>query len=366
MDLKKIYIEPTSNCNLKCKTCIRNTWTHDFKDMDFNMFKKIINDLRQFQSLETIMISGFGEPLIHKNIIDMIKMIKELNLNVELITNGTLLNEEMCKELINSKLDKLWVSIDGVSEKSYENIRVGAKQAKVLKNLINLKRLRKESNSKMMLGISFVAVEDNIEEIPELLTLARKIAAKDIKVTNVLPYTKDMVKKALYNRTITLGACDVLDFKFNIDLPIIDVDEKTKEPLYRVFRSMNNVCVMGDLIARKFDYCKFIKEGCMVIGADGRVSPCLALLYRNKTFLHGYERDIKAVSYGNVKETNLYDIWNSNEYSDFRKRVDEFVFPGCTYCGGCNLLESNEEDCFGNEFPVCGACLWAQGIIQCP
>jgi cholesterol oxidase len=39
---------------------------------------------------------------------------------------------------------------------------------------------------------------------------------------------------------------------------------------------------------------------------------------------------------------------------------------GCTFCGGCDMSESNVEDCFGNEFPTCGGCLWSQGVVQCP
>jgi len=47
--------------------------------------------------------------------------------------------------------------------------------------------------------------------------------------------------------------------------------------------------------------------------------------------------------------------------------LQNFAFAPCTFCGGCDLSETNEEDCIGNDiFPVCGGCLWAQGIIQCP
>ena len=51
----------------------------------------------------------------------------------------------------------------------------------------------------------------------------------------------------------------------------------------------------------------------------------------------------------------------------YRERLHNFVFAPCSFCGGCDLSEKNEEDCLGNtESPVCGGCLWAQGIIECP
>jgi hypothetical protein len=62
----------------------------------------------------------------------------------------------------------------------------------------------------------------------------------------------------------------------------------------------------------------------------------------------------------------LSDIWNDDAYVAYRERVMGFAFAPCTFCGGCELLDSNETDCLGNPFPVCGGCLWAQGLIQCP
>ena len=59
-------------------------------------------------------------------------------------------------------------------------------------------------------------------------------------------------------------------------------------------------------------------------------------------------------------------MWEDEAYVAFREKVKKFDFSYCVQCGGCHRLESNQEDCFGNEHPTCGACLWAQGFIQCP
>jgi hypothetical protein len=76
--------------------------------------------------------------------------------------------------------------------------------------------------------------------------------------------------------------------------------------------------------------------------------------------------ELRAYVVGNVVERNLSDLWNDPEYVAFRKRIQGFDFSPCTICGGCELSEANEEDCFGNTFPTCGGCLWAQGVIQYP
>ncbi len=86
----------------------------------------------------------------------------------------------------------------------------------------------------------------------------------------------------------------------------------------------------------------------------------------HKTFLSRYERSLRRYEVGNVTSQDLHDLWNLPEYLSFRERVRKFDFSPCTFYGGCDLLERNEQDCFGNPFPTCGGCLWAQGVIRCP
>jgi MoaA/NifB/PqqE/SkfB family radical SAM enzyme len=92
----------------------------------------------------------------------------------------------------------------------------------------------------------------------------------------------------------------------------------------------------------------------------------MGLLHTYKTYLYGNERAVHSYSFGDIDDDTLWKIWNSNQYRKFRKKLRAFEFSPCYVCGGCNLLEENKEDCYGNTFPVCGGCLWAQGVIQCP
>jgi MoaA/NifB/PqqE/SkfB family radical SAM enzyme len=89
-------------------------------------------------------------------------------------------------------------------------------------------------------------------------------------------------------------------------------------------------------------------------------------VHSHASFLNDRERFSRRYVVGNVAESSLLDLWHAPDYIAFRERVQSFQFTPCTFCGGCNLSETNEEDCFGNPFPTCGGCLWAQGIIQCP
>jgi MoaA/NifB/PqqE/SkfB family radical SAM enzyme len=92
----------------------------------------------------------------------------------------------------------------------------------------------------------------------------------------------------------------------------------------------------------------------------------MGLLHSHRTYLYGLERRVRSHAFGDLREEDLFEIWNSKAYADFREKVKAFDFSPCHVCGGCSMLESNEEDCYGNTFPACGGCLWAQGVIQCP
>jgi hypothetical protein len=99
---------------------------------------------------------------------------------------------------------------------------------------------------------------------------------------------------------------------------------------------------------------------------DGKIAPCLGLLHAHRTYLNGVERAVSEYLVGDIRSDGLFRAWSSGEYARFREKVRSFEFAPCHLCGGCGLLEKNEEDCYGNTFPACGACLWAQGVIQCP
>ena len=113
-------------------------------------------------------------------------------------------------------------------------------------------------------------------------------------------------------------------------------------------------------------YCRFVGEGAVAVAWDGGVSPCAALMHSYPCYVLGRRKLIRRYTVGNVGCEPISEIWRREEYIQFRARVQRFEFSPCTDCGGCQLAETNEEDCFGNPFPVCGDCLWAKGVIQCP
>jgi MoaA/NifB/PqqE/SkfB family radical SAM enzyme len=363
--LARVYIEPTSRCNLNCRTCIRNSWEEPQGDMTAETWERLVDSLKALPFRPDVFFGGFGEPLLLSNIAGLVKQVKPLAGKVELITNGMLLTEQRSRELIDSGLDMLWISLDGATPESYADVRLGAALPQILENIRRMSILRHETARTPELGIAFVAMRKNITDLPTLIRMGPKLGISRYMVTNVFPYTEEMCKEMLYTRTVDGVDSTPSPWAPRIDLPRIDLDEASQEAIFQAIRNRQNVRWNGVTLGQDRGRCPFIEKGAVSVSWDGAISPCLALMHQYNTFLHNKPRSVERHIVGNLADHDLDTIWNIPDYVAFRKRVEAFDFSPCTWCGGCSWSETNKEDCFANTFPTCGGCLWAQGVVQC-
>lgn len=366
-NLTKVYIEPTDLCNIACRTCIRNGWDESMGRMNEETFTRILDSVEGLVPVPTIFFGGLGEPLFHKHTVDWIARAKAVGAQVELITNGTMLTEKRSRKIVDAGLDMIWVSIDGATPQSYADVRLGAELPKVLNNLSRFRQMRPGGHHpRPEIGIAFVAMARNINDLPEVLRIGRSIGAKYFSVSNVLPYTADMQSEMLYTSSLRNVSYMSSSTHAKLSLPLIDINEITREAFLAAMNSGYNVNFAGNSLGNATDVCNFIESGTLSIGWDGGVSPCWPLMHTHTSYLHGKPHLSRRHVVGNVNDQDLLDIWSDEEYVAYRQKVQSFGFAPCTFCGGCDLSEANEEDCFGNDFPACGGCLWSQGVIQCP
>ncbi|WP_434512068.1 radical SAM protein [Desulfitobacterium sp. AusDCA] len=365
--LSKVYIEPTAQCNLACHTCIRRTWQEPMGTMKREVFDKLIEQLKEFNCLQTVMFGGFGEPTFHRDILYMIEQVKALGVKAEMVTNGTLLHEEMLNGFFEKGLDTLWVSFDGTNEECFEDIREGAKFNEVVKNLERLHMMNLIHGHKIKVGITFVVMKSNLNQVKDLGGLAQRVGADMISVSNVLPYSAEMVDQMVCKLKVGSTNKSYGSKGIPINLPSIDKAEIDPQLLYDIFKNYDKINIFRNGYEREIGNCRFIKDRCTFIKWDGTVSPCMGLLHSYKTYFpDGEERAVTSYSLGDIGKTSLKEIWNSEEYSNYRDNVDSYEFSPCMQCSPCELAETNKEDCYGNMFPTCSGCLWAQSVIQCP
>ncbi|HEB31579.1 MAG TPA: tungsten cofactor oxidoreductase radical SAM maturase [Spirochaetes bacterium] len=349
-DLRKIYVEPSSHCNLSCRMCVRKVWDDPDDLMEMDLFYKLISETKKFPELQRIVLSGLGEPLTHPDLLEMIRVSRERGLTVTLGSNGILLDKAILAELVKLGVDRLVISLDGTKPETYSAIR-GAVISKVLDNIRLLNEAKKRQSSlKPALCIEFVAQKSNISELAGLTGLASKLGASRVIVSNVLAYSKEMVDEILYGygprAPFTTGSWPV----------------------------QSGAWVQWGILALPRMHwgseqsCRFVKDRSVVIGWDGGVSPCYALSHNYSYFsIDGRRKQVSRYSLGNIKDRSLLEIWTSEEYCRFRNEVRDFHFPSCPDCDlreTCDLREQNG-GCWGWN-PSCADCLWAQGIIRCP
>ncbi|MEW6400589.1 MAG: radical SAM protein [Chloroflexota bacterium] len=373
--LSKIYIEVTNLCNLDCVTCMRNVWGEPPGKMSDETFERIFATVRSMSPLPNVFFGGYGEPLIHHRVIEWVRRMKSIGARVELITNGLLLTEERSLQFIHAGLDMLWISLDGSSPESYADVRLGSSLPIVIDNLNTLRYIRYKAvdvdKSKPSLGIAFVAMKSNIAELPEVLRLGISLGAKQFSISNVLAHTPELQEQILYKRTVSKVAT-LLSTSLprlsppRVNLPRMDSNELTKDVLADIYARKYRLELAGHDFNRAVDSCPFIEQGSTAIRWNGSVHPCLPLLHTNQDYFAGRLRHAQAYTVGSVLENDLLDIWNDQEYTDLRERVQRFDFSPCTFCNGCELSTNNQDDCLGNTGLACGGCLWAQGVIRCP
>lgn len=365
-NLARVYIEPTNLCNLDCATCMRNAWDEPSGRMSETTFERILQGIEPLNPKPTLFFGGFGEPLTHPRILDMLAAAKQTGAEVEMISNGVLLSPKICEALIKIGLDRLWVSLDGATPESYSDVRLGDELPRVLENLKSLqKQMRSSGSARPALGIAFVAMRRNIRDLPQVVELGKSLGADRFSVSNVLPHTPDMLAEALYVGPYN-GDLVISEWSPLLQLPRMDINEFTRGPLAEAIKKAGSVAVTRQALNMGADTCPFVEKGSMSIRWDGMVAPCLALLHDHDNYLDFRLRKSRAFSYGSLHEHALLDIWNSADYAALRRRLLEFDFAYCTACNGCDLADSNIEDCYDTPAPTCGACLWAQGLIQCP
>jgi MoaA/NifB/PqqE/SkfB family radical SAM enzyme len=363
----RLYLETTNQCNIDCATCMRSSWNVELGFMSDETFDQILDSLQAIGQPMDITFMGIGEPLAHPRTIEMIAQLKVLGHWVEMVTNGTLLNEKRAKGLIAAGLDVLWVSIDGATPENFADIRLGAYLPEILANVRQFRRLRRPAHHPVPeIGIAFVAMKRNIADLPELLALGKRLGATRFSVSNLLPHSAEMKDEILYEHSLQSITYLPSPWLRTLNIPKMDFNELTAEPLLKAFDSGYNVTFAGNNLGGGNDVCTFIESGSMAVGWNGAVSPCPPLVHNHTGYLKGYERTSYRHILGNIRAKSLQEIWDDPEYVAYRERVQQFAFAPCTFCGGCDLSRDNQTDCYDRPSPVCGGCLWAQAVIQCP
>ena len=160
-----LNIELTNACNLRCAMCPREKSSRKVGYMDFELFKKIIDECKG-RRVRKIHLHKDGESLLHPTLPEFVKYAKDANAAemLSLTTNGTLLNQELAGKLIEAGLDEVSISIDAVNPDTYKKIKGRPMYEIVERNCANLVRMNKTFPH---ISVRFIRMRENENEEQE-------------------------------------------------------------------------------------------------------------------------------------------------------------------------------------------------------
>lgn len=299
-------IEVTSRCNLKCVMCpvtvLAGHWPA--RDMAWETYERAV---AAFARAKWIHLQGWGEPLLHRRIFDMIARAKQAGCRVGFTTNGTRLTRATGARLLEGGLDLLAVSIAGASAATHQAIRVGSDFAKLMLNLRQFLRLRQESgNAGPKVEIFYLMTPANLGELPRAVELAAEIGADELVATN-LDYVMTPGLDAL--RAYGEG-------------PPARALGAALEQARAAARRTGIAFRPYPLAFREMAVCDLNPLRILFISADGDVTPCVYTSLTGQSSIprvfEGRALDVPVVRFGNLNEQTLAQIWDSAAYREFR------------------------------------------------
>lgn len=299
---KNVQISVTNVCNFDCAMCQRFDLKVNLKHLPFDLYKQI---LVKIDGAENIILTGWGEPLTHPDIIEMIKLAKEKGMNVRFTTNGSLLNADMATKLLAAGIDSVTFSIDAI--KKHDNF-LGHPDHNQLQNIIEFKKLIDSEKSNTKIYLQSVYQKNGENDLLDIVDYAIENKLDRIRLSRLDTRFHDFDRptwdeeKALIRRIESkLKNTSVgLDF-----LPHTAFDGLAKIAYQLVAPYLHR---FGKYCLRTYDD--------VYINEDGLVTPCCAL---------------PNLLMGDITKTDLADIWQSENFQSFRQNQKAI-------CGKCDVL----------------------------
>jgi radical SAM protein with 4Fe4S-binding SPASM domain len=270
-------IEPTTSCNLRCPECPSGLrqFTRPIGMLEPVFFKKTIDEV--YQQLIYLTFYFQGEPYLNPNFLDMVKYASDKKIYTSTSTNAHYLNKEQAKKTVESKLDRLIISIDGTTQETYEQYRIGGTLQKVIEGTKNIIEAKKELKSNLPhIVFQFLVVKPNEHQLEDVKKLAHNLGVDEVvfKTAQVYdfengnPLIPDNIKYSRY--------------------------KKNSDGTYSIKNKLLNQCW------RMWSSC--------VVTWDGVVVPCC------------FDKDAKH-QLGDLKKESFKELWKLDKYQNFRQSI---------------------------------------------
>ncbi len=273
-----ISFEPTTSCNLRCPECPSGlrAFTRPTGMLQKDFFRQTIDEIHK--ELLYLIFYFQGEPYLNPGFLEMVRYAADKKIYTATSTNAHYLTDENAKKTVESGLDRLIISIDGTTQDTYRQYRVGGNLDKVIQGARNIVKWKKELNSKTpFVFFQFLVVKHNEHQVEEIKQLAKEIGVDEVrfKTAQVYDYENDP----------------------NNLIPSLDKFSRYKKDSNGVYQPKNKLA----------NRCWKLWHS-NVITWDGLVVPCCF----DKDAMHRL---------GNLKNESFKTVWHNDNYKQFRSEL---------------------------------------------
>jgi len=271
-----VSIEPTTSCNLRCPECPSGLrqFTRPTGALSLELYRDIIDQLSP--GLFYLILYFQGEPFLNPLFFKMVEYARRKRIYTATSTNAHFLNDNFARKTVESGLDRIIISLDGLDQESYEKYRTGGSVEKVLEGTRNLVRWKKELKSRTpYIILQFIVFSTNEHQVGELKKVARELGVDKLE----------------------LKTAQVYNYEDGNDLIPSNPDYaryKKENGKFKIDNPLNNHCLR-------------MWRGC-VITWDGLVVPCC------------FDKD-GSHRMGDLKINSFDEIWRGKAYDDFRRKL---------------------------------------------
>jgi radical SAM protein with 4Fe4S-binding SPASM domain len=309
-----LQIPLTENCNLLCKHCAR-TQKYLSKDIPFETFQDYLSKFPA-DRFKKLLLSDFGEPFLRKDILRILRFIKDRGFhNVEVVTTGNLINESMRKSILDEGLlGKLIISIEAATKDLYEGIR-GSDLESMKSCIGDFIKYRNQIRAKVPeVFFNAVCMKDNAHELPKIMDLAAELGVDNVFFVHLNAIVSDFssVERSGFEEKILfsknhLNACDPEYVKEIFS----QIHQKSIEygigylPPEEYLETTNPFAIdefaeslpEGSKCDRPYEWVQ--------VQSDGNIYPCCQIAQR--------------YSVGNIQDKTFEDVWVSPTFVEFRE-----------------------------------------------
>jgi MoaA/NifB/PqqE/SkfB family radical SAM enzyme len=315
-----IYLEVTNRCNLLCETCPRTFEALEPPaDMSWELFTSIID---QVPGLARVVLHGVGEPMLVKELPRMIRYLKGRGIYTLFNTNGTLLGPRKHREIVETGLDELRVSLDAAEAESFLKVRGKDMFDRIVRNVSQFTAFQKQIGATTpRVSLWLTGLKETVDQLPEFVRLAARIGVSEVHLQRLVfdDMGRGLMREdsSLFEKTQKAEAeiiadAQVLGRTFGVT---IDASGAT-EPGLSLQRGQDK---------SPWSACRR-PWALMYFTAHGRALPCCIAPFSAR----GYEN----YTLGDATQQTLREIWNGEAYQNFREGLLSDVPPmPCQNCG---------------------------------